>query len=455
LTPERRADWGTAPHRLDFQGGDLVGLTGRLDYLAGLGVDAIYLNPIFTSPSTHKYDASDFYSVDPAFGGDDALRGFVEAAHRQDIRIILDVAFDHCHPTFAPFQDLLANGAASKFADWFTVYDWPPRVIVRDQLARAYYPADYYASMKQTLIDASVPVEERSDEGPPVEPTYRAWYGVPTMPQLDLEDPGARAYFLDVATYWIREFDIDGWRMDVAREPSHDFWREARRAIREVKEDAYLLAEIWGDTSDWLQGDQFDATMNYTFRDLCVGYFADRTLDTDAMVDGIHAMLAMYAQPVTDASHNLLGSHDVERFLHMADGNVDALGLATFLQLTFPGAPGIYYGDEVGLGGGKDPDNRGAFPWDRVESGHGLLEEMRALTALRREYPALRLGVFREVERFADGFAFTREHEGQRILVVINNGAGELDYELPESATVLYDAAPVPPMSGLIAELSG
>jgi glycosidase len=300
-----------------------------------------------------------------------------------------------------------------------------------------------------------MPVDERTDEGPPVEPTYRAWYGVPTMPQLDLENPGARAYFLDVAAYWIREFDIDGWRMDVAREPSHDFWRAVRQAVRSVKPDAYLLAEIWGDTSDWLQGDEFDATMNYTFRDLCVGYFAGRTLDTDAMLDGVHALLAMYARPVTDASHNLLSSHDVERFLHMADGAMDALRLATFFQLTFPGAPGIYYGDEVGVSGGKDPDNRGAFPWDRVEEGHELLEEVRALTTLRRAHPALRLGVFREVERFSDGFAFTREHDGERVLVVLNNSDRELAYELPGSASVLYGSAPLPPMSGLVAKAGG
>ncbi|NNC91560.1 MAG: glycoside hydrolase family 13 protein, partial [Acidimicrobiia bacterium] len=441
---------GSPPHRLEFQGGDLFGLTDRIAYLAGLGIDAIYLNPIFTSPSNHKYDASGFYSVDPAFGGDDALRRLVETAHQRDIRIILDVAFDHCHPTFEPFRDLLAKGRNSEFADWFTVSDWPPRVIVRDELAREYYPVDYYDSMKQGLIDDGIAIEERTDEGPPVEPTYRAWHGVPTMPQLDLESPGARAYFLDVATYWIREFDIDGWRMDVAREPSHEFWRAARTAVRAAKSDTYLLAEIWGDTSPWLQGDQFDATMNYTFRDLCVGYFAERTLDTDATMDGIHAMLAMYAQPVTDVSHNLLGSHDVERFLHMADGNLDALRLATFLQLTFPGAPGLYYGDEVGISGGKDPENRGAFPWEVAEGGHQLIDQVRELTALRRRHPALRLGVFREAERFDEGFAFTR---GEEVLVVINNGDGELEYELPSGATVLFGESPLPPMSGLVAKL--
>jgi glycosidase len=274
------------------------------------------------------------------------------------------------------------------------------------------------------------------------------------MPQLDLEDPGARAYFLDVATYWIREFDIDGWRMDVAREPSHDFWRAVRTAVRAVKPDVYLLAEIWGNTSDWLQGDQFDATMNYTFRDLCVGYFAERQFGTDAMVDGIHAMLAMYAQPVTDVSHNLISSHDVERFLHMADGNVEALTLATFFQLTMPGAPGLYYGDEVAVGGGKDPDNRGAFPWERVEDSL-LIDLIKELTRLRKQHPALRLGVFREVARFEHGFAFTRSHDAEVILVIINNRDDEaLDYPLPTSATVLSGQSPLPPMSGLIATLA-
>jgi len=159
----------------------------------------------------------------------------------------------------------------------------------------------------------------------------------------------------------------------------------------------------------------------------------------------------MYAQPVTDVSHNLLGSHDVERFLHMADGNLDALRLATFLQLTFPGAPGIYYGDEVGLGGGKDPDNRGAFPWEVADGGHELTDQIRELTALRREHPALRLGLFREVDRFDEGFAFRREHEVEKVLVVINNSEAELEYELPEGAVVLQGETPLPPMSGLIA----
>ena len=195
--------------------------------------------------------------------------------------------------------------------------------------------------------------------------------------------------------------------------------------------------------------------MNYTFRDLCVGFFADRTLDTDAMVDGIHAMLAMYARPVTDASHNLLSSHDVERFLHMADGRVDSLWPGDVLPADLPGRPRHLLRRRGRPRRRQGPRQPGRLP---VGSGRGwpraTRRDPRALTALRREYPALRLGVFREVDRFEEGFAFTREHEGQRILVVINNGAAELEYELPESASVLYGAVPLPPMSGLIAKLA-
>ena len=452
LTPEPRADWGSTPRYRVFQGGDLVGIVDRLDYLADLGVDALYLNPIFTSPSTHKYDAADFFSVDPALGGDDALRELVAEAHRRSIRIVLDVAFDHAHPSFEPFQDVLTNGPDSEYADWFTVYDWPPRVLVNEAAAARHYPTEYFEAMKKTLRTHGLALATRPD-GPPVEPTYRAWNGVPTMPQLDLENPETRAYVLDAATYWISEFDIDGWRMDVAREPSHGFWRDVRQAVRAVKPDTYLLAEIWGDTSAWLQGDQFDATMNYTFRDLCVGYFADRSFNTDVMVDGIHAMLAMYANAVTEVGHNLLGSHDVERFLHLADGSVEALGLATLFQLTMPGVPGIYYGDEVALGGGKDPDNRAAFPWERVQEGHQLIDLVKALTTLRRAHPALQLGSFRETARFEGGFAFVRRHEDEQVLVVINNRQTEVEYELAEGTEVLFGEVPLPPMTGLVARL--
>ena len=174
--------------------------------------------------------------------------------------------------------------------------------------------------------EAGVPVEVATDDGMLVEPTYEAWYGVPTMPRVNLSHPEARGYFLDVAAYWLREHGLDGWRMDVARYVDADFWVDFRRVCRQVKPDCYLLAEIMGDASPWLQGDRFDATMNYTFRDLCLGYFATRELGTGAFLDGFTRMLAAYAPEVTEVNQNLLSSHDTERFLHMAGDERARLG---------------------------------------------------------------------------------------------------------------------------------
>ncbi len=391
--------WGLPPKWLEYQGGDLDGITQHLDYLCGLGVDALYLTPIFTSSSNHKYDASDFYHVDPAFGGDDALRALVAGLHARAMRLILDASFNHCHPGFFAFQDLIRNGPDSIYRDWFTVYDFPIRVTFRPHNAPVWASGerrDEYLRWVRSLEAAGLPVVERTDDGPTVETSYEAWYGVVNMPKINLSNPETRAYFLDVARYWLREFDIDGWRMDVARHVTPDFWPEFRRATKSVKPDCYLLAEIWGDASPWLQGDMFDATMNYTFRDLCLDYFARDALTTADFLDGVTRMQAMYAPPVTAVSHNLFSSHDTERFLRMAGEDPRRLRLATLFQLSIPGAPGIYYGDEIGMTGGFDPDCRRAFPWDTPETwDRETLEMARALTRLRKAHPALRYGEWR------------------------------------------------------------
>lgn len=448
LTPEGAAEWGSDPHGLIFQGGDLVGITERLDHVASLGVNAIYLNPIFTSPSTHKYDAADFLSVDPALGGDAAFAELVELAHERDIRVIIDGAFDHCHPTFFAFADLMEHGARSRYASWFDVESFPLRVRWRPHLRAPWHTPEYIATLESMLTELGLSLEAASDDGPPLDPTYRAWYHVPTMPQVNLDDPGARAYFVDVARYWVREFGVDGWRMDVAREPSHEFWRAVREAVRAERSDVYLLAEIWGDTSAWLQGDEFDATMNYTFRDLCVGFFATGALSGPGFADGIIHMRHMYSTEVEAVNHNLLSSHDVKRFREEAAGNLEAMMLATAFQLTFTGAPGLYYGDEVGMAGGKDPANRGAFPWHQTDGWDGdMLELVRSLTGLRREYPALRYGDFEFTDVDDRSLAYRRSHAGEVVDVWINAGNEAVEIEIPESAEVLYGAQPVAPRS--------
>ncbi|MEN8235403.1 MAG: glycoside hydrolase family 13 protein [Actinomycetota bacterium] len=455
LSPPGAVAWGSDPGWLDFQGGDLVGITQKADHLADLGVECIYLNPIFESPSTHRYDCIDYSNVDPALGGNDALRHLVNELHSRGIRIIIDASFNHCHPKFFAFTDLLENGPDSEYTDWFKVTDWPPRVIFRlDNLATEGYrnPDEYVEYIERFIATTDVPVERRSGEGPGVELTYDAWYGVPSLPRIDLTNPDARRYFLDVGRHWIREYGIDGWRMDVARYVDFDFWPEFRSAVKDENPDAYLIAEIMGDASPWLQGDTFDATMNYTFRQLALDFFAKQTSTGADLADGLARMYAAYSPDAAASSQNLISSHDTARFLHEAGEDRNRLRLATVLQMTLPGSPGLYYGDEIGMTGGEEHGARGAFPWhDPAVWDHDQLDAVRSLAALRRSHPALRSGAFEILDRGDSGIAFVRSSGDGRLLIVIDRSPH------PETIDVTLDA-PNPHIvwgEGLVAEAAG
>ncbi len=426
--PPDTVPWGSPPHWFEFQGGDLAGILERLDDLQDLGVEVLYLNPIFASPSTHKYDTVDYYHVDPAFGGNDALRALVKALHARGMRVILDASFNHCHPRFFAFQDVVQRGAASPYVDWFTFYEFPVVLYYRPAQLEGYWQAwiEWIEWIERVPDWLGLPLQALPPEdadGPAFAPTYEAWYGVPNMPKLNQMNPETRRYFLDVSAYWLREFQIDGWRMDVARHVEPDFWRDFRRVAKATRPDCYLLCEIWGDTSPWLQGEQFDATMNYFLRDLALGYFARQTMDTATFVDGLLRMLSLYPPQVTAVTYNLISSHDTERFLTMCGGDLTRFKLATLLQLTLPGAPGIYYGNEIGMAGGHDPECRRAFPWHQPERWHRNVRTLvKSLAHLRREYPALRHGNFFLIWQDQAAFAFLRRHQGQQVLVLINRG---------------------------------
>jgi cyclomaltodextrinase / maltogenic alpha-amylase / neopullulanase len=440
LDPPDLDPWGSRPEPRRFQGGDLIGVADRIGYLADLGIDAIYLNPIFASPSNHRYDTVDYHQVDPALGGNEALARLVDTAHAHDIRVILDASFNHVHPRFFAFDDLMRRGKRSPYRDWFVVHDWPVRL--------KYRPSGVGSSwMKKSIPvwakELGMPIEEVEGDGRMVEPTYEAWYSVPTMPRVNLAHPEARNYMLEVAARWVRDFDVDGWRMDVARYVDPDFWNDFRRVVKAVKPDAYLLAEIMGDTGDWLQGDRFDATMNYTFRSIALRYLARGTLDGAGMLDEAGRLLAQYPWAVTLANQNLVGSHDTPRFLTEAGEELWRLRLATVLQLTFPGAPGIYYGDEVGLDGHNDPGSRGAFPWDVDHAAHPVHRTVRELTALRRHRPSLVTGHFRPLVGKAGLIAFERVEGRQRTLVAINRGGRAATFDAPRKVRVRWGSADV------------
>ncbi len=430
--------WDTLPNRGTFLGGDLDGLAARIDHLVDLAVEVVYLNPVFTSPSNHRYDTVDYYHVDPMLGGNAALHRLVETLHRHDIRLILDTSFNHCHPRFFAFADVVANGPESDFVEWFVVHDWPVRVRARPHLLEP-------GSLGQSRLDrlggeGAVPVDIVHDDGPAIEPLYDSWYGVPSMPRVNLAHPDARRYMLDVAAYWIREFDVDGWRMDVVRYVDHDFWADMRRVVRAVKPDAYLLAEVMGDARRWLAGDEFDGVMNYTFRQLIVDYFATDRIDTTNFLEGLLEMTAMYSPAAASVNQNLIGSHDKARFLTVAGGERRRLLLATLLQMTFPGIAGLYYGDEVAMEGGGDPDNRRGMTWDAAGNEHHAA--VMALTQLRRRIPALRHGDWRLLTRVGEAFAYERRLGDERPAVAINRSDRSVDLPL-RTRTLLWFAGDV------------
>ncbi len=434
--PSNLEPWNSPPTVLGFKGGDLLGVAERLDYLQELGITAIYFNPIFQSAANHRYHTHDYYHVDPILGGDVAFRHMLDAAHDRGIRVVLDGVFNHASRGFYQFNHALENGAASPYLDWFR-FD-------QDRLQNG-DPLDAYPS---PLVEAWEQVRDRDslrDLG------YLAWWNLPALPKFNTDTPAVRQFILDVARHWIR-FGIDGWRLDVPEEIDDDqFWREFRRVVKAANPQAYIVGEIWFDARRWLQGDQFDAVMNYIFTRTCLGFFGGERLDTTLRPGGyalqplsatqfaaaIDDLLALYDWQVTLAQFNLLGSHDMPRFLTLVQGDRAALELATLFQMTFPGAPCVYYGDEIGLEGADDPDCRRAFPWDEARWDHDLLDLFRRAIRLRREHPVLRRGRYLRLHTDDDHgvYAFARQSEAGGLagvlVVVLNNGLSEYELDVP------------------------
>lgn len=389
LTPSGAELWGSKPTRENFMGGDLAGILQNLDYLASLHVGVLYLNPIFRSPSNHKYDTEDYFQIDPAFGTLADLQELTRQCHARGIRVLLDGVFNHCGYQFAPFQDLLKNGADSKFRDWFVVESFPVQTDPPNYDCVGYYK----------------------------------W-----MPKMRMGNPEVRRYFLEVGAYWMREAGIDGWRLDVADEVDFTFWQEFRRAIRAVKEDALLIGETWKDAGDMLRGDQMDSVMNYLFRGSLISFFAhgESARKFDAQIQRLQRI---YPQPAQQALYNLIGSHDTDRFLTLCGGETRRLMLAAVFQLTYTGMPAIYYGDEIGMTGENDPDCRKAMDWNKIDE--SLLSFYRKITSLRRGEKALQLGDFHTVHVSDHAYAFARQNGDETVYVVFNRSSEQAQLKIP------------------------
>ena len=442
INPENTIEWGSVPTRLDFQGGDLYGVIDKLDHIESLGVNILYLNPIFLSGSTHKYDSWDHFKVDPTLGGDDGLRDLISNCHDRNIKVILDCSLNHVHPRHFAFQDIVKNGENSEYKNWFTIFDYPVRLIHRPHLYANTYKVgwdgneeEYKRYLEKTFEETKVPVEVRDDDGPIVEPSYKAWWGVPDMPKVNFESKEARQWALDVTKHWIENFDIDGWRMDVAKELDFSFWKEFRDIAHKANKETLLISEIFGDTSQWLQGDRFDGTMNYSFREAMTDYFATKRINNKEFADSLANLYSMYSFEALSSCQNLLSSHDVKRFLNRCGNEEDGILGAIFLQATFPGIAGIYYGDEIGLGGADDPFNREPFPWHNEESWNStILDYTKKLMNIKKSSSIFKYGRFELLDDNEQFVAFRRILKDESMLCIINRSKSNDDFNIISNA---------------------
>lgn len=354
INPPETLAWGDTKKYSNSQrfGGDLQGIIDHLDYIEDMGFTGIYMTPIFSSDSAHKYDINDYYEIDSAFGDKETLKKLVDEAHKRGIKVMLDAVFNHCGFRHPYFQDVLDKGIDSKYYDCFYIID-------KDK------PLLPFEMALDTVLDDEQEVYCHQN---PNEINYRTFAFTPKMPKMNTDNPLMKEYLLDVATYWIKEFDIDGWRLDVSNEVSHAFWRDFRKAVKAVKPDAYIIGENWDNSNPWLGGDQYDAVMNYEILFPIWNFFGTnidhKNIKPTDFVEKISKVLTDYPKNVLRSMYNLVDSHDTTRLLEICNNDPKIAKQVYLFLFTFPGAPSIYYGGEVGLTGKHDPDNRRCMPWD-------------------------------------------------------------------------------------------
>lgn len=408
--------WDSAPTPHGYKGGNLGGIIDRLDYLGELGVTALYLNPIFSAGSNHRYNTFDYFMIDPLLGDLATFDDLVAQAHARSIRIVLDGVFNHTGRGFYPFVHALEWGRGSPYYGWFHFRDEPPNVF------------------------GAGPVH------------YATWEGVTSMPKLNTDTPQVREFIFAVATAWLAR-GIDGWRLDVPYEIDDDaFWQTFRERCKAINPEAYIVGELWSNAQRWLGGNQFDGQMNYLFTRAILGYLIGDALDrsqTRPMGYGECPTLSaaafgtaldeqfnrLYDPAIVQTQLTMLGSHDTPRLMELGNGDVDIVKLAFLTQMTVPGAPNIYYGDEIGLAGRVDPYCRNAFPWAAPESWDSdLLDYLKQLTLLRHELPVLRRGRFDVLATQEPAILYQRRLDDELAVIGLNPGDSPVTVALPDLA---------------------
>ena len=393
ISPEGSLAWDSSikPKSKDFFGGDLQGIIDHLDYLQDLGITGLYLCPIFESPSNHKYNTTDYFEIDHHFGDKETFRKLVDQAHQRGMKIMLDAVFNHIGDQAPQWQDVLKHGEDSVYKDWFHIQDFP---VVKENLVN-----------KREL-------------------SYHTFAFESYMPKLNTANPQVRDYLLSVATYWIEEFDIDAWRLDVANEVDHQFWRDFRKAVLAKNPDLYILGEVWHTSQPWLNGDEFHAVMNYPLSDSIKDYFLRGVKKPYQFIDEINSQSMYYRQQISEVMFNLLDSHDTERILTTAKGDSQLVKSALTCLFLQRGTPCFYYGTELGLDGGPDPDCRRVMPWERVSESNEMLNFMKKLIQLRKSVSdIIQHGTYNLKEIKPDVVSLTWDYDGRKVRAVFNQSA--------------------------------
>lgn len=394
--------WQSSDHPAadSFYGGDLRGIINHLDHLINLGITGLYLTPIFKAPSNHKYDTQDYFEIDPHFGTKSDFKELVNKAHAAGIRIMLDAVFNHIGDQSKQWQDVLQKGRQSKYANWFHIHDFPAR----------YTPTDNFEYTANA--------------------TYDTFAFTPHMPKLNTANPEVQDYLLSIATYWIKEFDIDAWRLDVANEVDHHFWKRFHTETTTLKPEFYILGEIWTSAQSWLQGDEFSGVMNYAFTGSIIDYFAKRTISPSEMINNLNTQLMLNRDQTNQVMFNLLDSHDAPRILSVAHENKDIVKqMYTFMFLQ-QGTPNIYYGSEYSMLGQQDPDNRKPMTWDLATQDTQMYHFLKQLIKLRHNYqPVLSEGSLSwKIKDDQHIVSFARKLGEVSLIAVFNND--EKDYPI-------------------------
>jgi glycosidase len=352
--PPNVAPWGSKPEYFNFFGGDIAGVDQHMDYLKNLGVKLIYFNPVFASRSNHRYETQDYLKIDPRFGTNDEFADMVKRFHADGIKVMIDGVFNHTGTDFFAFKDIMEKGKESNYTNWYFIKSYP--VVPREN------------------------------------PPYEAWYGFASLPKLHMANPETERYMLGVPKFWDDFAHLDGWRLDVPNEVVDAFWPKFRSVVKSGDNERWIVGEIWADGNHWLQGNMFDSIMGYQFRVQALALLADQTIGPATFYAKLMDIYTSYPPQVSRNLMNLLGSHDTERFLTLCHGDKNRAKLGAAIQLTWPGAPSIYYGDELGMEGGKDPDNRRCMDWASANDSNEMLRYYKLLIASRNASAALQTG---------------------------------------------------------------